>query len=187
MTILMKVFYSFLILLQIGVIIYFVRRGRKKTLANGSIPSDDSYEGLRRLAMSVKPEQLKLKIPDTETFVYGVIMDWNTGDSMVTLATYITGAANLYLRSGGGVKGGGKNQNVGEAAAKFVANAQDYIGSALPAGVTEIPAPGCVRFYLLTNKQMYVAQEQVKHFDDGSSSWLPLFKQGNEVITEMMH
>jgi hypothetical protein len=106
---------------------------------------------------------------------------------VVTLASYITGAANLFFSAGGGVKGGGINPNVGEAAVRFVDAAQGFIDSALPAVISDVPAKDCVRFYLLTNKQVYVAQEQVKHFDDSSSAWLPLFKKGNEVITEMMN
>src|SRR4051812_13086005 len=88
LTLTMKIIYSLLILAEVAVIIYFVRRSRKAK--SGAAASDESYEGQRKLAMSIQPAQLKLNIPETETFVYGVIMDWNTGDSMVTLATYIT-------------------------------------------------------------------------------------------------
>lgn len=147
---------------------------------------DGTYESERNLALSITPQQLKLNIPADQTFVYGVIMDWNTGDKVVTLASYITGAANLYFSSGGGIKGAGKNANVGEAAVRFVDAAQGFIDSALPVGIFDVPAKDCVRFYLLTNKHVYVAQEQVKHLDDNSSAWIPLFRKGNEVITEMM-
>lgn len=184
----MTIIYLLIILLQVCVIIYFVWRGRiqaRRFAENDSTPPADTYEGLRILALQVTPYQLKLAIPDSQILVYGVVMDWNTGGAIVTLATYITGAANLYLNTGGGVSGGGKNPNVGEAAVSFVTLAQDYIDRAIPATIKDLPPAGCVRFYLLTNKQIYAAQEQVKYFNNNSSVWLPLFKKGNEVITEM--
>src|SRR5436309_1806288 len=94
----MTIIYLTIILLQIGVIIFFVRRGKMPVKQRGereAIPKEDTFEGLRRLALDVTPYQLKLAIPDSETLVYGVVMDWNMGDTVVTLASYITGAANL--------------------------------------------------------------------------------------------
>ena len=184
----MTIIYIAIIVFQVGVIIYFVRRGRKQKKEvehNNAIPADDTYEGRRHLALNVTPGQLKLNIPDTQTLVYGVVMEWNTGESVIALAAYITGAANLYISTGGGLSGGGKKPNVGEAAVRLVTAAQEFLGRAMPVNDTEYPPIGCTRFYLLTNKQIYAAQEQVKYFDDGSSPWLSLFEQGNEVIAEM--
>jgi hypothetical protein len=184
----MNLVYPGLILLQVGVIIFFVRRGRaqaKLRAERAAMPKGDTFEELRRLALGVTPYQLKLAIPDSQTLVFGIVMDWNMGDTVVTLASYITGAANLYLSTGGGVKGGGKNPNVGEAAVRFVTSAQELAGRAVPAVVSDLPPQGSVRFYLLTNKHTYAIQEQVQYFDDASSPWLSLFEKGNEVITEM--
>lgn len=184
----MTFIYLVIILLQVCIIIYFIWRGRlqaKDKKGSEATAPAGTYTGFRTLALQVTPYQLELTIPDSKTLVYGVVMDWNTGDIVVTLATYINGAANLYLNTGGGVTGGGKNQNVAEAAVRFVTLAQDYIDRAMLATVMELPPTGCVRFYFLTNKQVYAAQEQVKYFDDNSSVWLPLFENGNEVITEM--
>ncbi len=181
--------YLVAILLQVGVIIFFVRRNKARA-GNKAEDREDypegSYEQQRGLALSVTSVQLNLTIPDSVTFVHGVVMDWNTGDTIVSLSAYITGAANLYLSNGGGVSGAGKKPEVGEAAVKFVAAAADHIHSAVPvAGIKDMPPVGCVRFYLLTNKQIFAAQEQVKHLDDGSSSWLDVFSKGNDVIAEM--
>lgn len=178
--------YIAIILFQLGLLLYFVRRNRKKVKSVPG-PADNSFEGQRRLALEVTPSQLNLTVPANQTFVYGVVMDWNTGDSLATLATYINGAANLYLSNGDGVRGGGRNVTVGEAAAKFVAAAQDYALSVVPVSDTGLPPDNCVRFYFLTNRGLAAAQEEARHFKDNSSSWLPLFKMGNEVITEMMN
>ncbi len=177
-----------MILLQAGVIIYFVQRNRKlKTQAGvkDPAPEDDSYEGLRNLAVNVTPAQLKLTIPGDETLVYGVVMDCDPGTAVVTLSAYITGAANIYFSTGGGKTGGGKNPAVGEAAVELVTAAQMYIGRAVRVTTTDPCDKGCVRFYLLTNKGKYAAQEQLLHIEDGTSAWLVLFKKGNELVNLM--
>lgn len=187
----MTTIYILVILLQIGVIIYFVRRGRKQAAARKAAAAappphgDNSLERLRNTALNVTPAQLKLAIPDSETLVYGVVMDWNMGGTMVSLVSYITGAANMYLSSGGGISGGGKNPSVGETASELVTLAQSFIFRAAPVTTFELPPDGCVRFFLLTNHQKLAAQEQLIYLDDGSSPWLPLFVKANEVITEM--
>ena len=184
----MTVLYIIVILLQIGVIIYFVRRGkrlRQAALVNAAAPDTDSYDGLRSLALHITPAQLKLTIPENETFVYGVIMDCNIGEGIVTLSAYITGAVSIYFSNGGVKTGGGMTPEIAESAADFVTSAQDYINRAIQVANTELPAKGCVRFYLLTNHGIYVAQEQLAQFENGSSSWLPLFEMGNEVISRI--
>jgi len=181
----MTVLYIILILLQVGVIIYFVRRGRmqrKNEYKDAAVPDSTTYEGLRNIALKVTPAQLKLKIPDTETLVYGVIMDCNVGDAIVTLSAYITGAVSIYFSNGGMKTGGGMNPSVAEAAVDLVTMAQDYIDRAIRVSATELPSQGCVRFYLLTNNGVYVAQEQLAYFENSTSAWLPLFEKANEVI-----
>lgn len=184
----MTVLYIIAILVQLGIIIYFIRRNRmhKAQFADSKVNEQTAtYESLRQLAIKVTPAQLKLAIPDSTTLVYGVIMDWNLNESVMTLAAYITGAASLYLSTGEGINGGGKYPQVGEVALSFVTNAQQYLGRAMPVTTNDLPPKGCIRFYLLTNKGIYAAQEQMVHFEDASSAWLPIFESGSEVITEI--
>ncbi len=184
-----KVLYILAIVLQAGIIIYFVLRSRmqqrSKAEAKEGAAADDSYESMRNTAISITPAQLKLNIPDSETLVYGLVMDCHVGDVIVTLTAYITGAANIYFSGGGGRTGGGKNPAVGEAAAELVTLAQNYVSRAIRVTTTELCDPGCVRFYMLTNHGVYAAQEQLIHIEDGSSAWILLFQKGNEVVSQM--
>ncbi len=174
------------IVIQLGVIIYFIRRGRrlrKESLKPEASP--DTYEGMRNLALKVTADHLKLTVPGNTTLVFGVVMDWNLNESVMTLAAFVTGAANLYLSTGEGFSGGGKDPRVGEAAATFVASSQEFLGRAMPVTTTDLPPKGCIRFYLMTNKGLFAAQELMEHFEDASSPWLRLFESGSEVITEI--
>jgi hypothetical protein len=183
----MTIVYIIAILIQAGIIIYFLKpkKNAAKEAADKEPLNTNTYNGARTLAIGITPNDLSLKIPDTMTLVYGVVMDWDMGGHMLTLAAYITGAANVYLSTGSGITGGGKNPEVGELAVKFVTDAQEFINRTIPVSAADYPASGCVRFYLLTNKGMFAAQEQVAHFEDTTSPWLALFIRGNTVITEM--
>jgi hypothetical protein len=178
----MTAFYIFLILLQAGVIVYFVRRG-KKLSAEPAVPS--KFDALRNTALTVTPYQLKLAIPNAETLVYGVVMDWDLGDAMVTLSAYITGAANMYYTSGDSKTGAGKHPNVGEAAVELVTTAQKFLNKALPADISESPAKGFISFYFLTNHRVFMAREAITNFETNASEWLPLFQKATEVMNEM--
>ncbi len=180
--------YIVAIILQTGVIIYILRKNRQqKELLKQTVeqPVVDSYNGLRTLALNVSATDLKLKVPDSQTFIYGVVMDWNIGEVVVTLAAYINGAANMYLSTNEKITGGGKNPKVGNLAIGFVTSAAEYLGRAIPVAGDDVPLKECVRFYFLTNKGKFAAQEQVIYMEDKSSAWYPLFEKGNEVICEM--
>lgn len=145
----------------------------------------NSFEGLRNMAFSATPEQLGLSLPTDKTVVYGVVMDWEMGGATATTVSYETGDASLYLSSGGGVIGGGQHQNVNNAAKQFVILAQTFLDKTAKTETTPLPSADEIRFYLLTNKGIFVGKDQMKNFENNSSSWLKLFDEGNNVLTEL--
>lgn len=147
--------------------------------------TENSFEGLRNMAFSATPEQLGLSLPTDKTVVYGLIMDWEMGGATASTVAYQTGDASLYLSSGGGVIGGGQHQNVNSAAKQFVTLAQTFLDKTTKTETTPLPSTDEVKFYLLTNKGVYEGQEQMKNFENNSSTWLKLFEEGNIVLTEL--
>jgi len=83
------------------------------------------------------------------------------------------------------VIGGGQHQNVNSAAKQFVTLAQTFLDKTAKTETKPLPATDEVKFYLLTNKGVFVGQETMKNFENKSSSWLQLFEEGNNVITEL--
>ena len=146
---------------------------------------ENAFEGLRNMAFSATPEQLELSLPTDKTIVYGVIMDWEMGGATATTVSYQTGDASLYLSTGGGVIGGGQHQNVNSAAKQFVSLAQTFLDKTTKTETTALPSTDEVKFYLLTNKGVFVGQEQMKNFENNSSNWLKLFEEGNNVLTQL--
>jgi hypothetical protein len=147
--------------------------------------SENRYQDLRSMALNVTPEQLQLSLPAGQTKVFGVVMDWDMGETVATFISFETGDASMYLSSGAGVIGGSGHENVVNAAKLFVAKAQSYLDKASKTDTTPLPDKDCVRFYFLTNKGKFIAQEQLKNLDNKTSIWFPLFEEGNKVITEL--
>ena len=180
----MTVVYILLIVLQIGIIIFFIRRSKKQPAKKASqLPN--VYTAFRNQAIHVTPVQLKIAIPNTESLVYGVVMDWDIGETLVTVAAYITGAASMYFRTGEGKVGGGKNPIVGEAAVDFVTTAQNFLDKATPVNTVEEPMRGMIRFYFLTNHRVYMAEEALAHYETNDAKLFELFQKGNDVINQM--
>lgn len=148
-------------------------------------PAENPYQDMRNLALTVTPEQLELTIPPDETKVFGVVMDWSLSGAVATFASFETGDASMYLSSGGIMIGGIGHENVVSAAKAFVTKAQLYLDEAEKVDTTPLPDKDCVRFYFLTNKGRFSAQENIRNFENESSKWLPLFEEGNKVITEL--
>lgn len=147
--------------------------------------SKSRYQDLRNMAFNVTPEQLQLSIPSDQAKVFGVIMDWDIGDGVVSLISYGTGDASMYLSSGGGVIGGGQHENVSKASKEFVSKAQNYLDKSLKTDTSLLPDKNCVKFYFLTNKGKFVAQETMNNIENNSSEWLDFFEEGNKVISEL--
>ena len=145
--------------------------------------TDNPFEELRNRAFATTPENLELSLPKNKMVVYGVIMDWEMGGATATTVAYQTGDASLYLSTGGGVIGGGQHQNVNSAAKQFVNLAQTFLDKTMKTKTTSLPEKHVVKFYLLTNKGIYVGQEVMKNFENNSSAWIKLFEGGNNVLS----
>ena len=146
---------------------------------------ENPFIELREKAFQISPKELGLTFSNEETKVFGIIMDWEMDGATATTVSFITGDASLYLSSGGGVIGGGTHQNVKIAAEKFVEQAQSFLAKAKKTESNKLPETNYVNFYLLTNKGTYVGMENIENFDNNSSEWLPLFDQGNRVLSEL--
>jgi hypothetical protein len=186
------------IILAGGLVFYLTSCGNKSTANDKQSVADqdttkpkvhqtkeNAFEGLRNMAFTTTPEQLGLSLPTDKTVVFGVVMDWEMGGATATTVSCQTGDASLYLSSGGGVIGGGQHQNVNIVAKQFVTLAQTFLDKTAKTETTPLPATDEVKFYLLTNKGVFVGQETMKNFENNSSSWLKLFEEGNNVLTEL--
>ncbi len=180
--------------ISLGICFYYLSSCGNKTNKKSNLQADttktiqtkeNSFEGLRNMAFTPTPDQLGLSLPTDKEIVYGVIMDWGMSGATATVVSYLSGDASLYLSSGGGVIGGGQHPNVNSEAKKFVQLAQYYLSKSEKTEKTDLPEIDNVKFYLLTNKGKYLCQEKMSNFENSTSELLPLFEEGNKVLSEL--
>jgi hypothetical protein len=147
--------------------------------------ADNPYNDLRQLAFNATPAQAQVSKSTDPNKVYGVIMDWDLGEGTATLVSFETGDASMYLSSGGGVIGGAGHDDVKKAVSNFISLAQTYLDKTSKTDTTLLPDKNCVKFYLLTSKGRFVAQEKMSNIENESSKWLSFFEEANKVISAL--
>ncbi len=179
--------YGIIALIVVGIVAYFFSSRRtnaneQQTPDREHKPAQNPYNDLRNQAFSVTKEQLQL-VDDNELF--GLIMDWDLGDGTMTLITFRTGDASMYLSSGGGVIGGGQHENVRSAVVSCLNTAERYLKSSEKVEHSTLPKPNSVNFYFLTTAGHYLIFEEMQNFEIESSQVYQLFKEANNVISEL--
>jgi len=144
------------------------------------MPNENTFSEKRLSAFTIVPSELNIKVPRDKEVVYGIIIDQENAGAISTLACYQNGNAALYQSKGGTVQKKADNDVI-----QLVTQAQPLLDKAAKAHDTSIPAAGMVKFYLLTNKGIYVAAEDTKNITARTSPWAALFEQANKVIGQL--
>jgi len=144
---------------------------------------DNPYPGLRNQAINVTPEQLQLQL-DNDNDIYGLVMDWNMGDAIVTVVSFKTGDASVYLSTGQAFIGGYAHETVINAAKQFVAEGEKYLPKATKTDNTEPTNENKVDFYFLTKSGKYYIEDDFGKIENETSDLFGLFESANQVITE---
>jgi len=120
-----------------------------------------------------------------EADVYGALMDWNLGQGRyATLCVLIDGRTKLYT-STGAKEINIKHQNVANEVSRYLTActrlhsfSQRYVNA-------KLPEEGHYRFYLKTNSGVSIGEGHMDDVKELKSPWAALFKQANDVITEV--
>ena len=183
------IFFIIIAVAQIGVLAWYfmTARAKNKKIAEGkaAVAREYPYEGMRNIALNTVPGAVLANVGADEILVYSVLMDWDMGNDMVTLVVQVTGEANLYVQSGGGIIGAGRYMNISDAAQKFTGVAQGFLSVTNPAASTALPPKDHVQFFLLTNRGKFMAVDSMKNIESKTSAIYPLFEEANMVIGEM--
>lgn len=146
---------------------------------------ENRYYDLRKMALKITPELVGAQAGGRRPHVYGMVIDWDTGESTVTVAAYQNGEASMYVSSGGGIIGGGQFRKVRKVARLLIDMSQDYVGKAEKTTTTLLPERHCVGFYLLTTHGNYYAREEMKAIEYGNSDWRPLFNEASKILSRL--
>ncbi|XOV66572.1 MAG: hypothetical protein ACFHU9_13170 [Fluviicola sp.] len=144
---------------------------------------ENPYPGLRTMAFSVSSEDLGLNLDETNSSLYGVIMDWDMGNGIVTLVAYKSGDTSLYISSGAGFIGAGRHQDVNQLVKSFVAESESLIENAQPDSSNELPVDGGIVFHFLTKNGKYAIKDNINSMENKTSPNLGFFEAANQVIS----
>jgi hypothetical protein len=144
---------------------------------------ENPYPKLRTQAINVTADQLQLKI-DNDKAVYGIAMDWNMGNAVVTVFSFTTGDASVYISTGQVFIGGYAHETVINAAKEFAGLGQKFVSKARITDKIEPTNESKVDFYLLTKSGKYYIEDDLSLIENGKSELSELFEAGNKVITE---
>lgn len=147
-------------------------------------PPEAVYMRMRKRALDKVPANFVLEGHEDEP--YGALMEMVISDSAVTLACFADGDAGLYYQSGGGMVGGGAHENVRKAAKDFLTLAGKAVPRMIKTANHPLPAPGRVRFYVLTPKGILTTETDREALAEESGNELSaLFYSGQEVVAQM--
>lgn len=149
-------------------------------------PPSEVYLGLRDFWFNSTPEETGISVEPNSTTPYAVVMDLGFEEGTATIVSSIVGDGSMYTSGGGGILGGIDHETVRTASIKFVETAADFVDDMEM--VTEYPLPGTdnVRFYLITPNGVFTAEEtNADLLASGDHELSPLFRAGNDVITEL--
>lgn len=144
--------------------------------------ADQVISDARTLIFAIRPDEIGISRATYPHKAWGVVMEAGTDGGFYTLVTLADGSTSLYFSNGGGIIGAGEHEPVRKASQAFIALADDWIGSATPAGSYPPPAIGQTTFYFLTfdGTPTYSAAET--ELGEGRDKFSPFFHAGHEVI-----
>lgn len=124
-------------------------------------------------------------MPDTESGVFGVVMDIGFPEGSATVVALADGTGSMYTSTGGGVIGGGAHPRVASTARWAVSTARAHLPTFQQSTDLGVPAAGGVRITVLTTvgPRTVVAAEDELGGEQHPAS--PVFFAVHEVISAM--
>jgi hypothetical protein len=141
------------------------------------------YIGLRKRALEMSPASVGVAGDADNGAPWGILMEMGYPNGIATLVSFATGDASLYFSAGGGVIGGGAQEDVSSAAKRFVSAAQGYVDGMKLTTSYPLPESDQVKFYVLTSQGVRTAEDSAEALGRGESDLSPLFYAGQDVIT----
>jgi hypothetical protein len=143
----------------------------------------DVYEGLRRQALHLTPDQLGA--PFSRAPILALLMETGYPEAAATLVGVADGTTSLYFSNGGGFIGAGTHAAVAEANRRWL----DVGGTFLPE-LTELADPGLpdvgiTQFVAVTADRLRGAVAAEEELGEGRHRLSPLFYAAQDVITQI--
>ena len=143
------------------------------------------YVQMRQRVLETDPKTVGLVPGEVTPRVWGVMMEFITGNTAVTLVSLTDGTTSMYFGNGGGIIGGGGDPGVAQASRDLVALAESYLEDTEIAGEIPLISRGMIRFVILAYQGIYAVEVPEARLFKGQHVLVPLFNQANRVITTL--
>jgi hypothetical protein len=140
---------------------------------------------IRLKVLATPPSKIGRAPSEEYPHVDTIIMDWPVQDTIMSVMGSSGGDASIYTSGSFGLLGGGKYENVRNAAKKFVKVAEKYYLEATPTEDFHYPQAGHVRFYFICYDGVRLIDTDITSLSTGKSKYSDLFAEGQKVIGEL--
>lgn len=144
----------------------------------------ETYLEMRNALLDINPAEFGMKKSDGINQVFGIIMDLNQGDSVVTVSAYKTGDISVYSSSGMLYMGGVQVPRFKNMALDFVSKSQKFISLSKNYVDKNLPESGFVKFYFITNNGIYEYQDELVSINQDLSDWTVLIETSKKIVDE---
>ena len=144
----------------------------------------ENFKLLREQALKSNWRKLGLAPTEKNPNVWGVIMEIGYPGTVVTLVCINNGTVNIYFGNGGGITGGGEYEAIRMKAEEFIHTAEVLFKKLNPTKKYPLPDVDRVRFYILTFKGIFTAQDN-RNIAKEDHELFPLLHSGHQVIAAL--
>jgi hypothetical protein len=144
-----------------------------------------TYLQLRERLLGLKPDELGLAPSEAAPYIWGVLAELGYEVGSATLVALADGTTSLHYSTGGGLLGRPGFVPLVQASQALVAEAQKFVAQASPIEDFSVPAPGQVRFILLTYSGTYATSATEKSLASGEHPLAPLFQRLQDTLGQL--
>jgi hypothetical protein len=143
----------------------------------------ESYLGLRKQALELKPSQLHV---EGKTSVLAVLMDMGLEGGVVSVVAVADGTASMYISNGGGILGSGEHDSVKTSAHAFISEAGKHLPELKLVTSFPVPNPGNIIFYIVTPDGVYASSQRPgTDIEQSGDGLFKLYVGGQALITQI--
>lgn len=140
---------------------------------------------IRLKVLTTPPSRMNLAPTPEYPHVEAIIMDWPVRDTTLSVMASREGDGSIYTTGTFGLLGGGKYDNVRNAAKSFVKAGEKYYSDAVPTQDFPYPQPGHVRFYLICYDGVRMIDVDAASLESVKAKYSDLFAEGQKEINAL--
>ena len=159
----------------------------ESAMAEDTSPAKNTEEilDLRSMFLTRSPHDFGIVPTQDHPRVWAVLMEMGSSEGTATLLAVVDGTVSLYTSTGGGIIGAGEHPSIRRRAMKFISTAEQYFEEFQKTNESPLPAPGRIKFYLMTFSGTFTGDFDENALGEGHHKLSKLFYAGHEVISAM--